>query len=225
LPVRRSMTPGRTCASGRVSASRIASLIDNDGTTHLADYSYLGQASIVEVSEPQPSLKCTLVGVVGGNDPDTGDIYRGLDRFSRVKDLIWTSGGSSSSSSSSSSSFSSGSPNVVERIQHGYDRAGNRVWRAELADPADQHDEYYRHDGIHRLTDAQRGSLNAGKTGIAALTFEQCWNLDATGNWRGFQQDSAGNGVWDLVQARTANTVNEIASIVNSAGPAWAAPA
>jgi hypothetical protein len=38
-----------------------------------------------------------------GNDPDAGDIYRGLDRFSRVKDLIWAPSASSSSSSSSSS--------------------------------------------------------------------------------------------------------------------------
>jgi hypothetical protein len=31
-------------------ASRVASLIDNDGVTHLADYTYLGQQSVVMVN-------------------------------------------------------------------------------------------------------------------------------------------------------------------------------
>ena len=109
------------------SLSRIASLIDNDGTTHLADYSYLGlggaaggangspplpvgqrwgegarpplplagegrgegvlpsltvmpnPASFVQVDYPKPDLLYTLIGTAGGDDPDTGDIYRGLD--------------------------------------------------------------------------------------------------------------------------------------------------
>src|SRR5205823_2047917 len=51
------------------SASRIGSLIDNDGSTHLADYSYLGGSSIVQVSEPQPSIQYTLMGIQSGNDP------------------------------------------------------------------------------------------------------------------------------------------------------------
>jgi len=119
-------------------ASRIDSYIDNDGVTQLANYSFLGLKDIVLVNSPQPTLEYTLVGIAGGNDPNTGDIYRGLDRFSRIKDLIWLVTGTSSSSSSSSGAFS-----ILERIQHGYDRAGNRLWRAELADPLDLHDELY----------------------------------------------------------------------------------
>ncbi len=92
-------------------ASRIASLIDNDGTTHLADYAFLGgtvpsssstlagdgrrrrlptvsapfnSSTVIQTMCPQPGIQYTLIGVQSGNDPDTGDIYRGLDRFTRV---------------------------------------------------------------------------------------------------------------------------------------------
>ena len=71
------------------SLSRIGSLIDNDGTTHLANYSYLGMGGFVVVGYAQPNIDYTLIGTAGGNDPDTGDIYLGLDRFSRIKDLMW----------------------------------------------------------------------------------------------------------------------------------------
>ena len=56
-------------------------------------------------------------------------------------------------------------------------------------------------------------------------TFNQCWTLDATGNWKGFREDDTGSGTWDLVQSRTTNTVNEITGITNSTGTAWATPA
>jgi hypothetical protein len=43
--------------------SRIGSLIDNDEVTQLANYSYLGLSSIIEVDEPQPGLSYTLLGL------------------------------------------------------------------------------------------------------------------------------------------------------------------
>jgi RHS repeat-associated protein len=208
--------------------SLIASLIDNDGVTHLADYSYLGAGTIIQVNETQPEILYTLVGIQGGNDPVTGDIYRGLDQFSRVKDLIWVPFGFSSSSSSSSSSGFAAGTNLV-RIQHGYDLAGNRLWRKDLV--AESYgaglDELYSYDGLYRLKMVNRGTLNSMQAGITAGTgtFNQCWTLDATGNWKGFREDDTGSGVWDLVQGRSANTVNEISGIANSVGSAWAPPA
>jgi RHS repeat-associated protein len=178
----------------------------------------------VVVNSPQPQVQYTLVGISGGNAPATGDIYRGLDLFGRVKDLIWTGSGSSSSSSSSSSG-SSGASGILEEIQHGYDRAGNRVYRADPVDPNDRHDEFYDYDGLYRLKDLTRGGLNAGKTGIATPTFAQCWSLDATGNWANFQQNNAGSGPWSLVQNRTSNATNEITAIATPAGAQWAIPA
>jgi hypothetical protein len=77
--------------SGGISdhASRIASLIDDNGTTHLADYSFLGLGAIVVVDFTEPDVEYTLVDLSGSNDPDTGDIDSGLDRFGRVKDCRW----------------------------------------------------------------------------------------------------------------------------------------
>jgi RHS repeat-associated protein len=93
-----------------------------------------------------------------------------------------------------------------------------------LADLNRTHDELYHYDGLDRLKTLDRGTLNGTQTGLVARTFGQCWGLDATGNWGNFQQDSTGAGVWDLVQGRTANPVNEITAIANSSGPAWATP-
>ena len=231
------------------SASRIASLIDNDGVTHLADYSYLGGArraggvspmvsslptltspfnpdTIVQVNSPQPGIQYTLIGIQPGNDPVTGDIYRGLDTFSRVKDLIWVPFGNSSSSSSSSSS---GPGTNLVRIQHTYDRMSNRLSRRDLV--AESYgvglDELYQYDLINRLNDLNRGTLNSSATAITpgSGTFNQCWTLDTTGNWSGFREDDNGDGIWDLVQSRSANPVNEIMSITNAVGSAWVQPA
>jgi len=194
-------------------ASRIGSLIDNDGTTHLADYSYLGVGVIVIDDYSQPQTKYTLADINGNNDPDTGDIYSGLDRFSRVKDLHW---------------YNYGSDTDSVRIQHGYDRAGNRLWRQDPVAVSNgaAFDELCAYDGLDRLKNMQRGTLNAGHTAVTAgtATFAQCWSLDSTGNWQGFREDDNGDGSWDLVQSRSANPVNEISGITNSVGSAWASP-
>ena len=102
--------------------------------THLADYAYLGMGSIVQVNETQPGIQFTLVGIQTGNDPVTGDIYRGLDLFSRVKDLIWAPLGGSSSSSSSSSSSTAGtkisSVSSTGTIDPRRIARGERIWSA-----------------------------------------------------------------------------------------------
>jgi hypothetical protein len=48
-------------------ASRVSALLDDDGSTDLADYSYLGRGMFVETDYTEP-------GTAGGDDPDTGDI-------------------------------------------------------------------------------------------------------------------------------------------------------
>jgi hypothetical protein len=82
-----------TTSGSNDSSSRVASLIDNDGTTHLADYSYVGANSTVIVSYAQPNVEYILASLTGTNDPDTGDIYSGWDRFGRVKDCRWYNSG------------------------------------------------------------------------------------------------------------------------------------
>jgi RHS repeat-associated protein len=156
-------------------------------------------------------MKWTLINPAGTNDPDTGDIYSGLDRFGRVKDNRWLDGAGDD----------------LDRIQYGYDRAGNRVWRRNVVAAAlgKEFDELYGYDGIHRLKHMARGTLNGGRTALTSETFAQCWTLDSTGNWQGFREDDTGNGTWDLIQQRAANAVNEISGITETAGPSWVTPA
>jgi RHS repeat-associated protein len=194
--------------------SRVESYIDDDGTSHIIDYTFLGAGTFVESDRPQPSLKWSIITDQGGTDPNTGDIYRGLDRFGRVTDNQWFGNGT-------------GSNVDVDRIRYGYDRAGNRMWRENpvATSFSKEFDEIYSYDALHRLKDMARGRLNTAKTALTSTTFAQCWTLDSTGNWSGFREDDTGDGTWDLVQARTANDVNEIAGITNSVGAAWVQPA
>ena len=79
-------------------------------------------------------------------------------------------------------------------------------------------------DGLQRLKDMQRGTLNGSNSGITSPTFEQCWTLDPTGNWRAFNEAASGTP-WTLNQTRTSNSVNEITGITNTTGGSWAVPA
>ena len=190
--------------------SRIASLIDDD--THLADYSYLGRSTFVITDYTEPEIKWTLADLAGSNDPDTGDIYSGFDRFGRVKDNRWYNYGNSSD---------------TDRIKYGYGRNGNRTYRENTVATANsaKFDELYQNDLLDRLKHMDRGQLTALKDSITDKTFAQCWSLDPTGNWKKFLEDDNGDGTWDLNQSRTANTVNEISDITESTGPSWATPA
>ncbi|WP_437191561.1 glycosyltransferase [Planctomicrobium sp. SH527] len=192
------------------SASRIAAIVDDD-TTHLVEYEYLGQGSFVVAGNPQPDLQWTLASLTGTDDPDTGDIYAGLDRFGRIKDCRW---------------YNTGTSSDAVRLKYGYDRASNRIWRQDdvARSLSKGFDELYAYDGLQRLKTMQRGLLNGSHDAISSPTYGQCWNLDATENWTGMKQ-AEGGASWTLEQARTANPVNEITSITNAVGPTWAEPA
>jgi len=182
-------------------SSRIESMTDTGVT--LASYQYLGSSGIVNAASAQPGIAWTLYGST--NDPNTGDIYSGLDRFGRVDNCLWQQ-----------------STTTLAQIQYGYDRASNRTWRKDGV--LTGYDELYSYDGLYRLTDQKRGTLNGTQTAITSGTFEQQWGLDATGNWKSFKQDNDGNGTWELNQTRVANKANEITGITNSVGTAWATP-
>ncbi len=60
----------------------MAALVDDDNTVP-AEYQHLGLGVVVQQDSPEANLRSTLVSLTGTNDPDTGDIYSGLDRFGR----------------------------------------------------------------------------------------------------------------------------------------------
>ena len=190
------------------SLGRVDGLIDS-GTT-LVNYSYLGLQTPVQTTYPQPGIQYTLLGSSGGNSP-AGDIYWGLDMFGRIIDSRW---------------YNTGTSADIDRIKYGYDRASNRIWRQNPVATAAgaQFDEFYTNDGLERLKSMQRGTLNGSNTAITSPTFAQCWTLDPTGNWRGFNESTTGSA-WTTIQSRTANKVNEITGITNTIGGSWATPA
>ncbi len=136
---------------------------------NLVDYQYLGSSGFVNATSAQPGISWTLIG--SGNDPNTGDIYWGLDRFGRVDNCLWKT-----------------SSATLAQIEYGYDRASNRTWRKDGV--LTGYDELYSYDGLYRLTDQQRGTLNGTQTAITTGTFQQQWGLDSVG-WTFLSVDSA----------------------------------
>ena len=124
--------------------------------------------------------------------------YAGFDRFGRVEDQRWVNW----------------SPNPdadVARIGHGYDLAGNRIYREDVkaAAASVDLDEFYAYDGLHRVKNLDRGALNEGKTAISGTpAWEEDWSLDALGNWNGYLQKTTGSTT--LNQERTHNAANEL---------------
>ena len=188
--------------------SRVSFLADDSGGSpgqHLAEYGYLGANRIVRVNYPQPQLGTDLADqTVYANDKYTAR----LDAFDRVVDLAW---------SGLSTPFTD-----VDRIRYGYDRVGNRLFRQNAVAPAG-FDELYAYDGLRRLVDFDRGTLNESRTALTSLGFRQQWQLDATGNWSGFDQFDQADATQSLSQTRQHNPVNEITGIAAVIGPTWAA--
>jgi len=182
--------------------SRVESL-GFGGTSNLVQPSYLGLGTQVRTDYTQPQVRWDLATGSSSNP------YAGLDRFGRVIDNKWSNTSTSA---------------TLDQIKYTYDRASNRTTRentvAKAQTTPQYFDELYNYDGSNRLTQMQRGQL-AGTTSITNLRFAQDWGLDPTGNWQQFNEDSNGSGTNDLVQARTANPVNEITDITNSVGTPW----
>jgi RHS repeat-associated protein len=182
--------------------NRVSFLADDAGGTvgtHLVEYQRLGLNTFVQTDYPQPGLRCDLAH---GTDSAP---YVGLDPFDRIVDLRW---------------WNPSTGVDVERIQHGYDRAGNRLWRqCPVAESYGKHfDELYRYDGVDQLVSLDRGDLNTDKSALVSgtQTFAEAWTLDATGNWLRYRQDTDGDGIWNLDQSRDHNAANEILAIAGS---------
>jgi len=181
--------------------SRPSALQDFGGSTTYVGYTYLGLGTFVQTDSPEPDVRWDLITGSGANP------YAGLDRFGRVIDCLWRNYGTSTD---------------AERVQYGYDRASNRIWRKNTVAPSGN-DELYAYDGLQRLVDMARGALAADKQSVGNTpTLAQSWNLDATGNWSGFTQTKPGG--FQLDQQRTSNRANEITSISRRYGLDWIDP-
>ncbi len=210
--------PGIDSAISRVSAMTDDS--QSRPTTVIEAYTYLGLDTIVARAHPQTGVDLTFLAQTSDAlaITDGGDRYAGLDRFGRVVDQNWVTG--------------AGTPSwaAVDRLQYGYDRAGNRLYKANLTAPAQS--ELYRanstasgdsntaYDGLGRMGAFARGTLSAsGRNGtqldtIATASRGQGWALDALGNWSGVTTDGA-------TVTRTANAQNQTTAVSGGTAPTY----
>jgi RHS repeat-associated protein len=172
----------------------------------MVGYKYLGLDTFVYCEYIDIEIGWRLIS---GGSPNP---YAALDRFGRIVQNGW---------------YDFDEAGTLDDIRYTYDRASNRTTRENMVAKAQTtpqyYDELYGYDGSNRLTTMKRGQL-ASLVSITNLQFQQDWGLDDTGNWQEFNEDSNGDGTNDLVQARTANPVNEITDITNMTGAAWVQP-
>jgi RHS repeat-associated protein len=184
--------------------SLIREIKKGSGGTQYTVYDHNGNGRLAIADYPAPDVKLDYFQGTTGT-------YAGFDRYGRVKDQFWDGYNATSD---------------VSRVKHGYDYAGNRLWREDIIAAAQTptpkyHDELYTYDGLHRLTKADRGDLNVTYSAVTSKNFGQEWTtLDALGNWSNFKQDNDGNGTWELNQTRTHNKANAL-----STATSWATSA
>ncbi len=182
--------------------SRVTSL-DDSGSTGRVAYKYLGLGAFVRSDYPEPQVRWDLIIGTGANP------YAGLDRFGRVIDCLWRNYGASID---------------AERVEYGYDRASNRIWRENTVAPSGENDELYGYDRLQRLVRSARGTLSVDKSYVDDLQFAQDWTLDATGNWNRLMQTDSNDPTENLDQARKQNAANEITAIIRRYGADWPSP-
>jgi RHS repeat-associated protein len=184
--------------------SRVTAVRNENGSTRLVSYRYLGLSAVVGVEYEQANS--TELTYEAGGTGDAGDKYTGLDRFGRLVETVWKASSAEKLHSS-----------------YGRNRFGGAVWRRDdlahaQGTPVETEDHYYWYDGMYRVEQHQRGDL-AGTapdyTGIVAGTRQQDEDFlyDATGNWLSYARQSPANS-----QAREHNTANEITEIETVVG-------
>ena len=101
----------------------------------------------------------------------------------------------------------------MDRIEYGYDRASNRLWRQNVTVSGE--DELYGYDGLYQLLNLQRGTLNGTKSAITGTpNWEEEFSLDPSGNWNNYTTLTSGSTT--LNQSRAQNTSNEITALSGS---------
>jgi RHS repeat-associated protein len=187
--------------------SRLAGLSLTGEATPLGQFAWMGSGRLVSLTMPQPGIALSYKHVTGEPVGDAGDPYSGYDRFGRTVDMRWIKTSDSSS---------------LSRIQYGYDKMSRRLWRQDLAAPADtQQDRFYSYDGLGQVTDSTLGNLNINRTSIAGIpTQREAFDYDSIGNWKNYLRQTEGSTTLD--QKRTSNRDNQLTELdANSDGLAY----
>lgn len=173
----------------------------------IISYKYNGRSRTVAADYEGPDVRRSMFG----RDSAGANVFNGWDRFGRTKVHEWDT-------------YSGSAETVIDRYDHTYDYAGNRLNRDmpnSLASTSSLvRDQLYSYDGLMRLETAEQGLLQSPTLMLGVD--DQEWQLDALGNW---VETYDGWGSANNYQDRTHNAANEITSFTNSANPQWATPA
>jgi RHS repeat-associated protein len=184
--------------------SRLASVALTGDPDPLGEFAWMGAGRLVSLTMPQPGIALSYKHATGEPVGDAGDPYSGYDRFGRTVDMRWIKTSDSSS---------------LSRIQYGYDKMSRRLWRQDLAAPADtKQDRFYSYDGLGQVTDSTLGNLNINRTAIAGIPAQrEAFDYDSIGNWKQYLRQA--NGDTTLDQKRTSNQDNQLTELdANASG-------
>jgi len=180
--------------------SRIASFAINGESTDLVTYEFVGAGRYVKIAYPQPDVELSYFTAADQPVGDADDPYGGYDRFSRTIDMRW---------------IDSSDGGVKDRIQYGYDMAGNRTWRKNLAATQGGQDFDYRYDGLYQVKESSLGTLNLNQTAIGGVpAADEQFAYDATGNWTKHTERESGTVTLD--QSRKSNKDNQLTQVDGS---------
>ncbi|MDR0610649.1 MAG: hypothetical protein LBG58_11100, partial [Planctomycetaceae bacterium] len=146
----------------------------SEGTAPLVSYIYDGSNNPIQTVYNQPNVSLTYVN-------------GGLDRYGRIINHSWVKNN-----------------NALVHIVHGYDYAGNRLYRNDIVQSVNS--ELYSYDNLGQIKTLNRGTLNANQTYITTVNHSESWNFDKTGNWSQYTKN--GN-----TENRTHNAANELQGI------------
>ena len=207
-------------ATGSTDAAinRLSAITDSSGT--LASYQYLGLDTMVSENYQAAGVQLDYFGA--GDPTGASHQYSGLDRFNRVIDQVWQQYGSGGVTDVTG---------LADEFKYGYTSAGDVAWKDNVtADMAGQaFDEVYAYDGLDRLKDYLRGTLDMSGYPESPPTFEnstedaaQYWTLSGMGTW---DMEQTYNGHGFMIDLGSYGDANQLLEMDNALGdPTWAIP-
>jgi len=186
--------------------SRLACVSLTGDPDPLGEFAWMGAGRLVSLTMPQSGIALSYRHAAGQPVGDAGDPYSGYDRFGRTVDMRWIKTSDQSS---------------LSRIQYGYDKMSRRLWRQDLAAPADtKQDRFYSYDGLGQVKDSALGNLNINRTSIAGIPAQrEAFDYDSIGNWKDYLRQSDGDTT--LNQKRTHNRDNQLTELDPTAKADW----
>jgi len=179
---------------------RLLDRTDNGQSNAIGTYEYIGKWRVAVLSY-QNDTRLTHIGQVASQNADVG-----FDGLRRTVDHRWES--------FTPGTTALGNGTALVHFGYGFDRRNNKLREEKLHATGDS--EVYAYDSIYRVTDFDRGTLNAGKTAISTPTATagalqaQDWTLDGVHNWNANTHTTGGTGSTENRDHTDFNEINQV---------------